>query len=123
MVSGIKCEMGICSALQEILLNSGRVPQYLQKWLQWRTTWQKFEFKFLREWGARWAPALERGGDSGNGAWYLWVTPIYVHQNLSHVISNLLLFVAMSVHLELNYGWWRMLLVWVISGTCFSLFS
>ena len=105
-----------CMRLQEIISESGRVPQYFREWLNWSTTWQTFDFNFLREWGARWAPALERGGDSGDGAWWLWVTPIYLHQSLTHIISNLLLFVAMSVHLELNYGWWRLLLVWMISG-------
>lgn len=101
--------------MQEILLDSGQVPQYLQEWLRWTTTWQTFEFKYLREWGARWAPAIERG-NGGSGSWYLWVTSMYIHQNLAHIVSNLLLFVAMSVHLELNYGWWRLLLVWIISG-------
>lgn len=103
-------------ALQELLFNAGRVPQYLQKWLDWRATWQTFSFEFLKSWGGRWAPALERGGYGGRGQWWLWVTSIYLHQNLNHIISNLLLFVAMSVHLELNYGWWRLLAVWMISG-------
>lgn len=92
------------------------MPKFLQAWLSWRATWQTFSFEFLKSWGGRWAPALDRGGDSGGGAWWLWVTSIYVHQNLNHIISNLLLFIAMSVHLELNYGWWRLLLVWIISG-------
>jgi Rhomboid family len=105
-----------CSHVQKLLLDAGRVPQFLRAWLSWQATWQTFSFDFLKAWGGRWAPALDRGGDDGGGAWWLWVTSIYVHQNLNHIISNLLLFIAMSVHLELNYGWWRLLLVWIISG-------
>jgi hypothetical protein len=33
----------------------------------------------------------------------------------------LLLFVALSVYLELHYGWWRLLLVWFISGALMRL--
>lgn len=102
--------------LQELLLDAARVPQYLKSWLSWTATWQTFSFEFLKAWGGRWAPGLQRGND-GNGAWWLWVTSIYIHQNLQHIVSNLLLFIAMSVHLELNYGWWRLLLVWFTSGT------
>jgi membrane associated rhomboid family serine protease len=89
---------------------SGRVPKFLLKWLNWSSTWQSFSFDFLKSWGGRFAPSLE------GGHWWLWFTSFYLHQNLQHIISNMLLFVAMSVHLELNYGWWRLLLVWVISG-------
>lgn len=101
--------------LQDLLLDAARVPQYLKSWLTWAATWQTFSFEFLKAWGGRWAPALERG-NGGDGAWWLWVTSIYIHQNLQHIVSNLLLFIAMSVHLELNYGWWRLLLVWFTSG-------
>ena len=44
------------------------------------------------------------------------MTSIYIHQNLNHVVSNMLLFGGVSMHLEVKYGWWRMLLVWLVSG-------
>lgn len=112
----------VASVLQDLLLDAARVPQYLKSWLTWTATWQTFSFEFLKAWGGRWAPALERG-NGGSGAWWLWVTSIYIHQNLQHIVSNLLLFIAMSVHLELNYGWWRLLLVWFTSGGHFRPFA
>jgi membrane associated rhomboid family serine protease len=96
--------------VQDIKLLSGRVPEYTREWLKWAPQWQTFNFEFLRSWGGRWGPALKKGN------WWLWFTSIYVHRDLQHIVSNLLLFVAMSVHLELNYGWWRLLLVWIMSG-------
>jgi membrane associated rhomboid family serine protease len=96
--------------MQEVIGYSARVPKYLLKWLSWFATWETFSFEFLKAWGGRFAPSLE------SGHWWLWFTSFYLHQNLQHIVSNMLLFVALSVHLELNYGWWRLLLVWIISG-------
>ena len=96
--------------MQEIIEDSGKVPDYAKAWIRWTPTWQTFRFDFLRLWGGRWGPSLR------DGRWWLWVTSIYIHRDLQHIVSNLLLFVAMSVHLELNYGWWRLLLVWFASG-------
>lgn len=101
--------------LQAIVKLSRHVRKYVLKWLKWNTTWQDFHSDFLRNWGARYAPGLK------NGQWWLWITSIYIHRDLQHIISNMLLFVVMSVHLELNYGWWRMLLVWFITGMLLTL--
>ena len=100
--------------LQELLQLSGQVPDYAKAWLTWTPQWQAFPTNFLKLWGGRYGPAL-KGGD-----WWLWFTSIYIHRDLQHIVSNMLLFVAMSVHLELNYGWWRLVLVWLISGAARS---
>jgi membrane associated rhomboid family serine protease len=86
------------------------VPEYAKAWLVWRPSWQAFQTDFLKLWGGRYGPSLK------TGKWWLWITSIYLHRDLQHIVSNMLLFVSMSVHLELNYGWWRLLLVWVMSG-------
>ena len=98
------------AGVQEITTYPGDVHKYVTEWLTWTGTWQDFHSDFLRAWGGRYGPGLKAG------EWWLWVTSIYVHRDLQHIVSNMLLFVVMSVHLELNYGWWRMLLVWVMSG-------
>lgn len=102
--------IGLVHCVQDVVDYTGRVPKYLFEWLNWSATWQSFSFEYLKTWGGRFSPSLE------SGDWWLWFTSFYLHQNLQHIVSNMLLFVAMSVHLELNYGWWRLLLVWVISG-------
>lgn len=95
---------------QEVSELSGDVPAYMKAWLTWTPSWQAFQTDFLRLWGGRYGPALK------HGKWWLWFSSIYLHRDLQHIVSNMLLFVAMSVHLELNYGWWRLLLVWLMSG-------
>ena len=55
-----------------------------------------------------------------DGQWWRWFTSIYVHQNVQHIVANMLLFLSLVSHLELNYGWWRLTLVWIISGAMTS---
>ena len=107
-------DLELSNDMQAIERLSSEVPQYTKAWLTWSPSWQAFQTDFLKLWGGRYGPALKHGD------WWLWFTSIYLHRDLQHIVSNMLLFVAMSVHLELNYGWWRLLLVWIMSGvtTC-----
>ena len=61
---------------------------------------------------------LVRGGE-----WWRWFTSIYLHQSLQHLVANMLLFFALVSHLELNYGFWRLTLVWILSGVGGNLVS
>lgn len=45
----------------------------------------------------------------------LEIGAVVIHASFVHMLSNLLLTVAMSLHLENKYGAWRIALLWVIS--------
>jgi len=83
-------------------------PQILLDWMQVPSD-LAFNFDYLREWGSRYAPAIAAG------EWYRWYSSVVIHASFVHMLSNLLLTVAMSLHLENKYGAWRIALLWVIS--------
>jgi membrane associated rhomboid family serine protease len=83
-------------------------PQRLVAWLSPDSD-LAFSFDYLREWGSRYAP------DIADGEWYRWVTSVFIHASFLHMLSNLLLTLVLSMHLETKYGAWRIALVWVIS--------
>lgn len=78
--------------------------------LSWGKAWLDFDVRYLEAWGGR------LGKEVKSGHWWLWLTSIYVHQNLQHIVANMLLFLVLASHLELTYGYWRLALVWLISG-------
>ena len=42
-----------------------------------------------------------------------WLTSVFVHQSFSHLLSNLLLLIALGWQVEKKYGTWRIaLLFW-----------
>lgn len=84
-------------------------PRQVVKWMVRQDAWRDFDEAFLIEWGARFIPALPGEG-------YRWLTSLLIHQNFSHLFSNLLLFVILSCGLEMKYGFWRTALVCLLSG-------
>ena len=56
-----------------------------------------FSSNFLRMWGGRDNLAIEKGDD------YRWFTSFLVHSSFQHILSNMLLFVALSA--PLVRGW------------------
>lgn len=64
---------------------------------------------FLLEWGARWAPLLRAEPQR-------WLTPMLLHRTFSHLLSNMLLFGALCLQLEIKYGVVRIALLWVLSS-------
>eukprot|EP00873_Tetraselmis_striata_P002547 jgi/Tetstr1/422811/TSEL_013602.t1 len=83
-------------------------PQILLDWMRVPSD-LALNFDYLREWGSRYAPAIAAG------EWYRWYSSVVIHASFVHMLSNLLLTVAMSLHLENKYGAWRIALLWVIS--------
>lgn len=64
---------------------------------------------FLIDWGARWAPLLQAEP-------HRWLAPMLLHRTFSHLLSNMLLFGALSLQLEVKYGVLRMALLWLFSS-------
>jgi hypothetical protein len=99
-----------CACLQKDLDEAVYPVEGLTNILSWSPGWLDFDVRYLEAWGGR------LGLEVKNGNWWLWLTSIYLHQNLQHILANMLLFLVLASHLELTYGWWRLTLVWLISG-------
>uniref|UniRef100_A0A061RCH9 RHOMBOID-like protein n=1 Tax=Tetraselmis sp. GSL018 TaxID=582737 RepID=A0A061RCH9_9CHLO len=77
-----------------------------------------FSREFLWEWGGRDAPGLMEAG-----GWTRWCTSVLLHNTFQHMLSNLLLTLALAFHLESKYGAWRISLLWVLSSSGGQLMS
>ncbi|KAK3252000.1 hypothetical protein CYMTET_38690 [Cymbomonas tetramitiformis] len=80
--------------------------------------WQSFEFDYLLTWGGRYDPAIKEDGQH-----WRWFTSLFLHTGFNHLLSNLLLFIALAAHLEIKYGTPAVLLIWLISGLGGNFFS
>jgi membrane associated rhomboid family serine protease len=104
------------------LLWWGATPRSMRQWLAfWRPTPQTtFSWPYLAAWGGRYAPALLRGR---GGGWRV-VASLALHASTAHLLSNLLVFLLLSSHLEHSYGPLRVGLAFFASclgGTFLSL--
>ncbi len=45
------------------------------------------------------------------GEWWRLATPMFLHSNLEHLLSNLCALYNHGCHVEEGHGWWRTLLV------------
>ena len=72
-----------------------------------------FSFDYLLLWGGRYLPSIAFGGQG-----YLWITSLFIHQSIMHILSNMVLFLILSGYLEHQYGTLRILVIFVVSGTC-----
>lgn len=79
------------------------------KWMVRHDEWRTFDAEFLIEWGARFIPALPDEG-------YRWFSSMLIHEDFSHLFTNLILFAILSWGLEGKYGFWRTSLLCIISG-------
>ena len=50
------------------------------------------------------------------GEWWRLATPMFLHSNLEHLLSNLCALYNHGCHVEEGHGWWRTVLVYVLSG-------
>ena len=48
--------------------------------------------------------------------WYRFITPIFLHSGIIHLLLNLSFQVNVGFALERDIGWWRMGLIYIISG-------
>ncbi|PNH07798.1 Folate-biopterin transporter 1, chloroplastic [Tetrabaena socialis] len=89
-------------------------PAYLGPVLRGRPS---FSTTFLRAWGGRYAPDLQRG------QFYRWLTSQVPHLNSHHLGANLALLAALGGPLERKYGTVRVVAVWtaaVVGGQLLS---
>ncbi|KAL3159188.1 hypothetical protein ABBQ32_011171 [Trebouxia sp. C0010 RCD-2024] len=92
-------------------------PGSMTEWVAWQPSWRLFDFDFLLAWGGRYGPALHQG------QWWRWITWVFVHTGFQHVLSNLLVWLALALPLECAYGSPRILAVWLISALGSAFFS
>ncbi|KAK9803187.1 hypothetical protein WJX72_011823 [[Myrmecia] bisecta] len=71
---------------------------------------------YLIQWGARWGPAMKSQP-------YRWFSSWFLHQSFQHILSNMLLFVAVAYQVEEKYGTWRITLLFFLSALGGNLFS
>ncbi|KAL0024178.1 hypothetical protein WJX77_004493 [Trebouxia sp. C0004] len=106
---------GITAEEVEEWMRSG--PSSMTKWVSWQADWRLFGFDFLLEWGGRYGPALHQG------QWWRWMTWVFVHEGFQHMVSNVLVWLALALPLEHAYGTPRILAVWLISALGSAFFS
>lgn len=68
-------------------------PPGLTNFCSYNNKYYTFSGRFLRLWGGRYGPAIEKGDD------YRWFTSLLVHSSFQHIFSNMLLFVALAAPL------------------------
>ncbi|CAD7700977.1 unnamed protein product [Ostreobium quekettii] len=103
----------------------GYGPTILTHWISNSGVWcfknvpeWTFSSEYVITWGARYGPALAKEGGGR-----LWFTSMFVHQSFRHMFSNLLLALALSIQIEVKYGWWRSACLWWISHVGGAFFS
>ncbi|CAD7694709.1 unnamed protein product [Ostreobium quekettii] len=84
-------------------------PYQLFRWVFHREAWRNFDSVFLVEWGARFIPRLP-------GHPTRWLQSLLIHENFSHLATNMMLFVILSWSLEGKYGFVRTAAVCLTSG-------
>lgn len=88
----------------------GWSPDELWEFVTVRDNTTEFDFDFLLGWGGRYLPSV------GAGESYRWVTSLLLHQSFVHLMSNVLIFLALGSYLEYKYGSMRVAAVIVFSG-------
>lgn len=73
---------------------------------------------FLDFWGAKNAARIRLLGE-----WWRLFTPCFLHSGVGHLVANLVVQVRLGVSLELKWGRWRWLKIYVYSGIYSSLCS
>lgn len=58
----------------------------------------------------RYAPKVAAGES------YRWLSSIFLHHSYQHLFSNMIIFLALSLHLERMYGPFRVLALWLAGG-------
>mmetsp|Transcript_4106 Transcript_4106/g.4518 ORF Transcript_4106/g.4518 Transcript_4106/m.4518 type:complete len:315 (-) Transcript_4106:90-1034(-) len=51
-----------------------------------------------------------------SGQWQLWIYPLFIHAGLIHLLVVLLFQVLSGIDLERRLYWWRILIVYIVSG-------
>lgn len=73
---------------------------------------------FLDRWGAKNTARILYEGE-----WWRLLTPLFLHSGLGHLFANLLVQVRLGVSLELLWGRWKWLPIYVLSGIYAALAS
>ena len=55
--------------------------------------------------------------------WYRFVTPMFLHAGLGHILANMVAQIIIGSRLENDIGWWRFLILYVLSGIGGILFA
>ncbi|KAL3143449.1 hypothetical protein ABBQ38_002265 [Trebouxia sp. C0009 RCD-2024] len=93
-------------------------PNSLWLWLcQWNDC-RRFNNDYLILWGSRFGPKMVHGQNA-----YRWFSSLLLHKDFVQLGSNLLLFLALGVHLERRYGTRRIAILTVIAGVGGNFFS
>lgn len=96
----------------------------LISWISMQNAWYtdgepwSFTSPYLLEWGARYLPVMLNGDQ-----FMRWLSSAFVHQNFTHLFSNLVLFSLLGSYLERKYGWWRVGSIFFVSHFCGALAS
>ena len=70
-----------------------------------------FDTTYLIHWGARYLPRIKDENED-----WRWFTNMLLHEGMSHLFTNMIMYFMLSYHLERKYGWWRLLFVILLSG-------
>ncbi|KAA6424207.1 MAG: hypothetical protein FRX49_06166 [Trebouxia sp. A1-2] len=110
-------------------------PRSLWDWLvQWNTC-RRFDDDYLVLWGARYIystilhfftchPDLQYGPKMTQGQnAYRWFSSLLLYKDFIQLSSNLLLFLALGVHLERRFGTRRLIILTMIAGVGGNFFS
>ncbi|KAL0039710.1 hypothetical protein WJX77_005832 [Trebouxia sp. C0004] len=93
-------------------------PRSLWDWLvQWNTC-RRFDDDYLVLWGARYGPKMTQGQNA-----YRWFSSLLLYKDFIQLGSNLLLFLALGIHLERRFGTRRLIILTMIAGVGGNFFS
>ncbi|KAL0028230.1 hypothetical protein WJX79_003033 [Trebouxia sp. C0005] len=110
---GSECSSSLCS--QQAWPQG---PRSLWDWLvQWNTC-RRFDDDYLVLWGARYGPKMTQGQNA-----YRWFSSLLLYKDFIQLSSNLLLFLALGVHLERRFGTRRLIILTMIAGVGGNFFS
>ncbi|MFC0424560.1 rhomboid family intramembrane serine protease [Lactiplantibacillus plajomi] len=57
------------------------------------------------------------------GEWWRFITPMFLHANLTHIALNAVVIYFMGVQIEAMFGHWRMLVIYLIGGISGNILS
>lgn len=75
-------------------------PKHILQWMSLQTDVNDtFPPDFVVLWGGRYLPRV-------HGEEWRWLTSLFIHETITHLATNLLLFLILSITLERRFGFW-----------------
>ncbi len=76
-----------------------------------------YDFSNIWMIGVAWGPGLARGD------WWRFITPIFLHSGIEHLMFNGIALLALGPEIEGLYGRWRFLVIYLLAGLYGNLLS